>query len=41
VTLDALPEKDRALSDNEAAERLNKVRSQLFQSINIRPQKAA
>jgi transposase InsO family protein len=41
VTLDALREKARAMSDNEAAERLNKARSQLFQSINKRSRKAA
>ena len=41
VTLDALREQARAMSDNEAAEQLNKARSQLFQSINKRSQKAA
>ena len=41
VTLDALREKARAMSDNEAAQRLNKARSQLFQSINKRSRKAA
>ena len=41
VTLDALREKARAMSDNEAAERLNRARSQLFQSINKRSRKAA
>ena len=41
VMLDALREKARAMSDNEAAERLNKARSQLFQSINKRSRKAA
>jgi transposase InsO family protein len=41
VTLDALREKARAMSDNEAAERLNKARSQLFQFINKRSRKAA
>lgn len=41
VTLDALREKARTMSDNEAAERLNKARSQLFQSINKRSRKAA
>lgn len=41
VTLDALRERARAVSDNEAAERLNKARSQLFPSINKRSRKAA
>jgi transposase InsO family protein len=41
VTLDALREKARAMSDNEAAARLNQARSQLFQSINKRSRKAA
>lgn len=41
VTLDALWEKARAMSDNEAAERLNKARSELFHSINKRSRKAA
>ena len=41
VMLDALREKARAMSDNEAAERLNKARSQLFQSISKRSRKAA
>lgn len=36
-----LPEKARAMSDNEAAEWLNKARSQLFQSINKRSRRAA
>lgn len=41
VTLDALREKARAMSDNEAAARLNEARSRLFQSINKRSPKAA
>lgn len=41
VTLDALREKARAMSDNAAAERLDKARSQLFQSIKQRSRKAA
>lgn len=41
VTLDALWKQARAMSDNEAAERLNRARSQLFQSINKRSRKAA
>lgn len=41
VTLDALREKARAMSDNEAAQRLNQARSQLFQSIHKRSRKAA
>jgi len=41
VTLDALREKARAMSDNEAAARLNEARYRLFQSINKRSRKAA
>ena len=41
VTLDALRQKARAMSDNEAAERLNTARSQLFQSIHTRSRKTA
>ena len=41
VTLDALREKARALSDNEAAARLNAARNRLFQSINKRSRTAA
>ena len=41
VTLDALREKARAMSDNEAAKRLNTARSRLFQSIYTRSRKTA
>jgi len=41
VTLDALREKARAMSDNEAAARLNEARNRLFQSISKRSRKAA
>lgn len=41
VTLDALREKARTMSDNEAAERLNKARNRLFQSISKRSRKTA
>jgi len=41
VTLDALREKGRALSDNEAATRLNEARTRLFQFINKRSRNAA
>ena len=41
VTLDTLREKGRALSDNEAATRLNEARTRLFQFINKRSRNAA
>lgn len=41
VTIDALRENARAMSDNEAAERLNEARNRLFQSINKRSRNAA
>jgi transposase InsO family protein len=41
VTLDALQEKGRAMSDNEAATRLNEARTRLFQFINKRSRNAA
>ena len=41
VTLDALRENARAMSDNEAAARLNEARNRLFQSISKRSRNAA
>lgn len=41
VTLDALREKSRAMSDNEAVERLNTARNRLFQSLSKRSRNAA
>ena len=41
VTLDALREQARAMSDNEAVARLNTARNRLFQSISKRSRKAA
>ena len=41
VTLDALREKARAMSDNEAAAHLNEARNRLFQSIHKRSRQVA
>lgn len=41
VTLDALKAQARALSDNDAAKRLNEARQRLFLSINKRSRSAA